>query len=210
MNNTNFLTPKNAQQIFINGPVGSLDCLELTPLNGNIRGIAIVFHPDPKGGGTNTNKIVQTIAKILTGKGYLCICPNLRGVGLSDGIHDMGIGEVDDAKAIHKHLRLHYPDLPLVLAGFSFGGAIASRLAEFVEYNKILLVGPAVSKYMITIHDVSKTIVIHGEQDEIVEPELVRQWSRDNDLPIIWFPNTGHFFHGKIVSLQNILLQLQF
>ena len=207
---TTVLIPKNAQQIFINGPEGQLDCLKLSPLGGEARGIAIIFHPDPKGGGTYTNKIVQTIAKVLTNKGYLCMCPNLRGVGMSDGTHDFGIGELVDAKAIYNYLRQHYPNLPLVLAGFSFGTSIASHLATIVEYKKIILVGPAVSKYTVSIGNIAKTIVIHGENDEIVPPELVEQWSRDNEVPVIWFPNTGHFFHGKIVSLQNVLNSFEF
>ncbi len=209
MNTPNILLPKNAKQIFIQGPVGRLDCLELMPINQNITGIAIVFHPDPTAGGTYTNKIVQTIAKVLCQKGYLCVCPNLRGVGLSDGTHNRGIGEVDDAYAIHQYLTAKYPELPLVLAGFSFGSAIASQLSMRVEYEKLILVGPSVVKSIVTVSDITKTIAICGEDDEIVSPDAVRQWSKDNELPVIWFPNTGHFFHGKLITLQNILNYFQ-
>ncbi|MCE2706167.1 MAG: alpha/beta fold hydrolase [Proteobacteria bacterium] len=205
MENTNILLPKNAQQIFIEGPEGRLDCLKLSSLTHETIGIAIVFHPDPKGGGTYTNKIVQIIAKTLCNNGYLCICPNLRGVGLSAGTHDMGIGEVSDARAIYEYLRLDYPELPLVLAGFSFGTSIASQLAEFVEHEKLIMVGMAVTRYKVVIPDINKTIAIHGEEDEVVDPELVKTWARENEIPVIWFPHTGHFFHGKLVVLQNML-----
>ena len=63
--------PRNARQILIAGPVGSLDTLELSPKEA-VRGIAVIIHPDPKGGGNYTNKIVQTIAKVLNAKGILC------------------------------------------------------------------------------------------------------------------------------------------
>ena len=75
--------------------------------NSEFSGIAIIFHPNPVGGGSYTNKVVQSIAKTLNNRGYLCICPNLRGVGLSDGTHDHGIGEVDDARAIYNYLANH-------------------------------------------------------------------------------------------------------
>lgn len=204
MNNKPLL-PKNAKQIFIDAPTGKLDCLELAPFSTIMTGIAIIFHPDPKGGGTNTNKIVQTMAKTLCLRGYLCICPNLRGVGLSDGIHDMGIGEVEDAKAVLNYLRDSYPSMPLILGGFSFGTSIASLLAKDIDYKKLILIGPAVSKYEVAVSDIKKTIAIHGDNDEVVAPALVEEWSRYNELPVIWFPNTGHFFHGKLIVLQNLL-----
>jgi len=196
--------PKNARQLFIEGTVGKLDCLELKPAN-NIHGIAIVFHPDPTGGGTYTNKIVQTIAKVLNSKGYLCYCPNLRGVGMSDGKHEYGIGEIQDATDIHSYIRKIYPDLPLVLGGFSFGTSIASQLALQVDHKKLILVGPAVTRFKVSIPDINKTIVIHGEDDEIIDLAAVLKWAKQNEQPVIWYPNTGHFFHGKLIGLQNLL-----
>jgi alpha/beta superfamily hydrolase len=205
MNNSPML-PKNAQQILIPGPVGTLDCLELQPVTANILGIAIVFHPDPKGGGTYTNKVVQTIAKVLCQHGYLVICPNLRGVGNSEGIHDMGNGEIEDGIYIHNYLRNKYDsNLPLVLAGFSFGTSVASNIATKTVYERLILVGPAVSKYSVAIENVSKTIVIHGECDDVIPANAVWEWSRQHDLPVTWFPNTGHFFHGKLGLLQSVI-----
>ena len=220
--------PKNAKQLFINGPKGQLDCLELLPTNKNeldsnsqkndiyvtnefgASGVAIIFHPNPVEGGTNTNKIVQTIAKVLTQKGYICYCPNLRGVGLSAGEHDFGNGEVADGMAVHKYVREHYPNLPLVLAGFSFGTKIASNLAHQVDYTKLILVGPAVTRHDITIENSNKTIVIHGDEDEVIPFLDVLKWSKTQNQAIISFPNTGHFFHGKLVQLQNLLNQFNY
>ncbi len=207
MTTINPLIPKNARQIFIDGPVGSLDCLELSP-SGDVVGIAIVAHPDPKGGGTNTHKIVQTMAKVLTKKGYLCYCPNLRGVGESDGVHDMGIGEVADAKAIHDFIRKHYPDLPLILAGFSFGTSVVSNLARQVDHKQLILIGPGITRYLVVVPDVAKTCVIHGEEDDITPLAAVLEWGRTNNQPIIWYPSTGHFFHGQLIGLANLLSQL--
>lgn len=204
------LLPKHARQIIIKGPVGALDTLELSPKNvNNIRGVAIIFHPDPKGGGTYTNKIVQTIAKVLNQKEYICYCPNLRGVGASGGEHDFGNGEVDDGVAVYNYVKSLYGDLPIILAGFSFGTAVASNLANVVnEYSKLLLIGPAVTRYNVVIHDRDRTLVIHGEDDEVISLDDVSKWALGYDIPVSVFMKTGHFFHGKLVQLQNYLMQL--
>lgn len=201
------LMPKNARQLMINGSEGVLDTLELSPKDTPI-GLALVIHPDPKGGGTYTNKIVQTTAKVLNQKGYICYCPNLRGVGMSDGTHDMGIGEVDDVMAIYNYARQAYPDLPLVLAGFSFGTSVVSNFAQQVEHQKLLLIAPAVTRYSVVVPDKNKTLVIHGTDDEVISLADVSQWAEGYDIPISVFMKTGHFFHGKLVQLQNYLTQI--
>lgn len=203
------LIPKHAKQIFIPGPVGKLDCLELTP-SSTIKGIAIICHPDPKGGGTYTNKIVQTLAKTLNHNGYICYCPNLRGVGLSDGTHDFGVGEIDDINSIYEYIREQFTNLPIVLAGFSFGTAVISNLANRIEHEKLILVGPAVTRYKVFIPDPHKTIVIQGEEDEIIDTPSVLNWAKQNNQAVIWVPNCGHFFHGKLIVLQNILNNFRF
>lgn len=199
--------PRNARQLLIAGPVGSLDTLELSPKDA-VRGIAIVIHPDPKGGGTYTNKIVQTIAKILNAKGYLCYCPNLRGVGLSVGEHDFGKSEVDDALAVYNYAIAQHSGLPVVLAGFSFGTSVASNLAMQVEHQKLILIGPAVTRYIVSVPDRNKTLVIHGQEDEVIPLSAIYEWAEQNDIPVSVFLKTGHFFHGKLVQLQNYLTQI--
>ncbi|MCC2625644.1 MAG: alpha/beta hydrolase [Burkholderiales bacterium] len=201
---TSLLLPKNATQLFISGPAGQLDCLRLDTAALPIKGVAIIFHPDPMGGGTYTNKIVQTVAKTLNGKGYVCYCPNLRGVGMSDGVHDYGTGEIDDALAIYEYVTKLHTDLPCILAGFSFGGAIAANLATKVMHKKLILVAPSVIKHSVTV-DPSKTIVIHGVDDEVISFDDTLNWAKGQNQSIISVPNTGHFFHGKLVELTNII-----
>jgi alpha/beta superfamily hydrolase len=207
VNSTNLVLPKNARQLFIDGPAGVLDTLELAPKE-SIRGVAIIIHPDPKGGGTYTNKIVQTVAKVMNNKGFICYCPNLRGVGQSAGEHDFGVSEVDDATAIYDYVSNLYPELPIVLAGFSFGTAVVSNLALKREHLKLLLIGPAVTRYSVVVPNLAKTIVIHGKEDEVIPLDEVYTWAANWDIPVSVFLNTGHFFHGKLIQLQNYLAQM--
>lgn len=197
--------PKHSQSVTIAGPVGDLDTL-LLAAEGECRGIAVVCHPNPLQGGTHTNKVVQTTARALSQLGYACYCPNLRGVGASAGVHDHGVGEVDDVLAVIERARGDCGDLPLLLAGFSFGGFVAARVRERVEADKLLLIGVAVGKYPIPTPPVpADTLLIHGEEDEIIPLADVLDWARPQNLPVTVFPGVGHFFHGKLVELADCI-----
>lgn len=192
---------KRPPKTVIAGPVGRLDTIVVAPETPP-SGIAVICHPNPLQGGTHSNKVVQTAAKALSQMGYVCYCPNLRGVGESEGLHDHGVGEVDDVLAVVAHARSLHGDLPLALAGFSFGGFVAARARERVTSDKLLLMGVAVGKYAIPTPPVpADTLVIHGEEDEVIPLSAVLDWARPQALPVIVFPGTGHFFHGRLVPL---------
>ncbi|WP_293766152.1 alpha/beta fold hydrolase [uncultured Aquitalea sp.] len=196
---------KTPDSIRVAGPVGALDTI-VVPAQGEVRGIAVICHPNPLQGGTNTNKVVQTAARTLSRMGYACYCPNLRGVGQSEGQHDHGEGEVEDVIAVVEHARNEQGDLPLALAGFSFGGFVAARTRARIEADKLLLMGVAVGKYEIPTPPVpAGTLVIHGEQDEVIPLSAVLEWARPQDLPVLVFPGAGHFFHGKLVRLGQMI-----
>jgi hypothetical protein len=192
---------KQSASIEIAGPVGRLFTIVVPPA-GEASGVAVICHPNPLEGGTNTNKVVQTAAKALAQLGYVCYCPNLRGVGQSEGEHDYGNGEVDDVLAVVNYAQREHGALPLALAGFSFGGFVAARARERVEADKLLLMGVAAGRYKIPVPSVPEgTLVIHGEEDEVIPLSAVMDWARPQGLPVIVFPGTGHFFHGKLVPL---------
>ncbi|MEN2424970.1 alpha/beta hydrolase [Chromobacterium vaccinii] len=196
---------KAMNKISVAGPVGALDTI-LVPAQGEATGVAVICHPNPLQGGTHTNKVVQTAAKALSQLGYACYCPNLRGVGDSEGEHDYGNGEVDDAIAVVEYAKSQHPGLPLALAGFSFGGFVAARARDRIEADKLLLMGVAVGKYPIPTPVVpADTLVIHGEEDEVIPLSAVMEWARPQSLPVLVFPGAGHFFHGRLVQLAQMI-----
>ncbi|MDK2125269.1 alpha/beta hydrolase [Parachitinimonas caeni] len=192
----------------INGPVGQLDTLRLPhSTDGAPRGIALVAHPNPTQGGTNTNKVVHTLAKTLSRLGYIAYCPNLRGVGKSAGEHDHGQGEVDDMAAVYAYVQAEHGTLPIVLAGFSFGTYVQARLAQRLgesAIERLIMAGPACGKYAIP-HVPADTLVIHGEQDEVIPLSAVLDWARPQHLPLIVVPGVSHFFHGRLTQLAEIV-----
>lgn len=195
----------------IDGPVGIID-VALDEPSGVPLGTGIVAHPHPLHGGTRDNKVAQTLARALLALGFAVWRPNFRGVGASAGTHDEGRGETDDLLAVIQHARAQAadPSSPLVLAGFSFGTHVQIRVAERLRAagqpaQRLVLVGTAVRAD--TPAEVPEdTILIHGEQDDVVPLISVLDWARPQSLPVTVFPGTGHFFHRRLTQLKHVVI----
>jgi len=187
----------------IAGAAGTLEVAFNVP-EGAVRGIALIAHPHPLQGGTLDNKVVQTLAKTFAALGYAAARFNFRGVGKSEGQFDDGIGETDDALAALAAAKLEFGELPVVLAGFSFGSYVQTRVAQAIAAERLVLIGPAVKRFPLEVVP-PDTIVIHGEEDDVVALADVLAWARPQQLPIIVFPGCGHFFHGRLPQLQRVI-----
>lgn len=194
------MTPRTTERFTIAGPVGALELVINPPAHAPC-GIALLAHPNPVQGGTLDNKVVQALARTFHGLGYASVRLNFRGVGGSAGSFDDGVGETDDALAALAHARARFGHgLPIVLAGFSFGCYVQSRVAAAVDAQRMVLVGPAVGRFAAAPLP-ADTIVIHGEEDDVVPLADVLAWARPHQLPIVVFPGCGHFFHGRLPQL---------
>ena len=187
----------------IAGAAGTLEVAFNVP-EGAVRGIALIAHPHPLQGGTLDNKVVQTLAKTFAALGYAAVRFNFRGVGQSEGQFDDGIGETDDALAALAAAKLEFGELPVALAGFSFGSYVQTRVAHAITAERLVLIGPAVKRFPIEAVP-PDTIVIHGEEDDVVALADVLAWARPQQLPIVVFPGCGHFFHGRLPQLQRVI-----
>jgi hypothetical protein len=187
------------------GPAGALECASDAPA-GRPRGVAVLCHPHPLHGGTMDNKVVQTLARVLVQLGYTSVRFNFRGIGASQGGWDGGHGEVADALAVVAAHR--QPGRPLVLGGFSFGGYAAAQAAALLPAGqgaeRLVLVGPAVQGLPMPAVP-ADTLVIHGETDDVVPLAAVFDWARPQALPVTVLPGAGHFFHGQLTVLKQIV-----
>jgi uncharacterized protein len=201
------------QKFSIDGPVGRIECaLDLPEAGTPVRGIALVAHPHPLFGGTMDNKVAQTLARTLVQLGYVTYRSNFRGVGETQGTHDNGIGEQDDLLELIAYMRAQpgQADLPLVLAGFSFGTFVLSHVAKrHVEaggvIERMVFVGTAASRWDVAPVPES-TLVVHGELDDTVPILSVYEWARPQELPIVVIPGAEHFLHRKLHILKRIIV----
>lgn len=191
-----------------------------------VRGLALIAHPHPLMGGTMDNKVAQTLARTFNQLGYISLRPNFRGVGQTEGVHDDGKGEAEDLFEVVKWMRnpqgwnsntvlqdhawvSEVANLPLVLAGFSFGSYVGSYLNErlineSMAPERLVMVGSATSRW--ELPNVPKnTIVIHGELDETIPLTSVLDWARPQELTVQVVPGADHFFHRKLHCIREII-----
>jgi alpha/beta superfamily hydrolase len=199
------LHPSDTERAAIDGLAGRLE-VDLSDPGAGRRGIALIAHPNPVQGGTKDNKVVTTLAKAFFALGHAVLRPNFRGVGASAGTHDGGIGETEDILAVLAFARERCGNtLPLLLAGFSFGAYVQSRVARRVAAERLVLVAPAVNRFPAEPVQQS-TLVVHGEHDDVVPLDAVLDWARPQHLPVVVVPGGGHFFHGQLGELSRIVL----
>lgn len=202
----------HTEKLVFTGEAGAIEARRDAPAAGAApRGTVVIAHPHPLFGGTMDNKVVQTLARAYVQCGWSAVRFNFRGVGGSAGVHDEGRAELHDLLAV---VRQTAPEGPVALAGFSFGAFVTSHaLAALWAERKVasaVLVGTAASRF--TVAPVPpeahlRTLVVHGEQDDTVPLASVMDWARPQTLPVTVIPGGGHFFHGQLHLLKELVVR---
>ncbi len=206
--------PAHTENTSFDGLAGLIDCAIDWP-EGVPTGWALILHPNPSQGGTRDNKVVTTLSRACVQQGLVSLRPNFRGIGASGGHFDHGKGELLDMAALIEQFRARYPEIaakPWVLGGFSFGTSIGVQLyAQWDKLGKnlpsiVILTGSAALRFR---HREAKApedaLVIHGELDEVVPLSEVMEWARPLGMPVVVIPEAGHFFHGKLLVLRQLV-----
>jgi alpha/beta superfamily hydrolase len=195
----------------IPGPVGDLEIMVTEPKI-QPRAVAVICHPHPLHGGTMHNKVVTALAKACLEQGAIVLRFNYRGVQQSVGEFDDAVGECDDCRAVIDWVMRHYPNLPLWLAGFSFGAYIATRVAHDDDLATLCIaIAPAIKHY--SFDELTQLgcpwLVVQGDQDEVAPCAPVQAWwalvpkQARQQLQIL--SGAGHFFHGRLIELRDIV-----
>jgi alpha/beta superfamily hydrolase len=204
----------------IAGAAGRIEVASAIPEEA--RALAVIAHPHPLFGGTMDNKVVTTLTRAFVEAGAATYRLNFRGVGASEGAHDEGRGETDDMVQVIAHARERHPGLPLMLAGFSFGGAVAVSASGRVDFDRLVLVAPGFRRItgqgmgeapdpadpklgVPGRHGAANTVVIHGDLDETVPLADSLGWAGARDVPVVVIPGAEHFFHRKLHVLREIV-----
>jgi len=200
------------ERLRLHGAAGTIEVLRDAAAEGApALGVAVIAHPHPLFGGTMDNTVVQTLARACVACGWTAVRFNFRGVGASEGAHDEGRGECEDMLSVISQLA---PEGPLAVAGFSFGAFVASHAIEKLHGSRdirhIVLVGTAVARFSVAPlpsewHE--RALIVHGEQDDTVALASVMDWARPQSLPVTVVPGGGHFFHGQLPLLKNLVVR---
>lgn len=203
-----------AGNLFIPVEHGQLEAILKEPRQGSPKGVALVLHPHPLGGGTMHNKVVFRAAAALNDAGLTTLRINFRGVGQSTGQHDEGRGEQDDVRAGLDYLAQHYPGLPITLCGFSFGARFGLEVGirdPRVAY--LIGIGTPLEKYDFEFLRLCRKplLLVHGEQDEFGDIEQLRQLVAEieGNVPVtlVVIPGAGHFFDDRLDELKRVLTE---
>lgn len=199
--------------LFIPASVGRLEAILKEP-HGAAKGVALVCHPHPLGGGTMHNKVVFRAAAGLVDAGLITLRFNFRGVGASDGEHD-GTAETQDVRDCLDYLSTHYPEHDATLAGFSFGSRIGSEVAiDDERIRRLIMIGTPVDKYgdFEFLDNLRKPVLfVHGDQDEFGSLANLRvlfeRVAANTDAELVTFNNCGHFFDDHLAELRTAVAE---
>jgi alpha/beta superfamily hydrolase len=204
-------TLPTSRKLAIAGPAGNLEAIVEQPGDSAVLGAAVVCHPHPQHGGTMHNKVAHTLARSFVRSGLAALRFNFRGTEASEGEYDHGVGELDDALAAVEWMRDQYPDLPLWLAGFSFGAAISVRAAVASPVAGLISVAPAIYRFAGNLEGQPDCpwLIIQGDEDELVEVDETVEWvdGLEPGPELLVLPGAEHFFHGRLNDLRTAVVE---
>lgn len=202
-----------AGNLFIPAPHGRLEAI-LKETRDEARGVALVLHPHPLGGGTMHNKVVFRAASALNEAGLITLRINFRGVGQSTGEHEEGRGETEDVRVALDYLAGRYTGLPITLAGFSFGSRVGLEVGiEDERVRDLISIGTPVDKYDFSfLKSCTKPILfVHGEMDEYGQvahlQALIERLHAVASARLVIIKGADHFFNGHLDELKSAITE---
>jgi alpha/beta superfamily hydrolase len=205
--------PRRMETLFLAGPAGKLEALLEEPEDAEPVEAALVCHPHPKGGGTMHNKVVYRLARGLRKSGCVVLRFNYRGVNLSEGEFDHGIGETDDARAGLRELAARYPHLPLVAGGFSFGSRVALRLSsQETAIRRVIAVGfpTVIAEYEFVNAVHIPKFFVHSTRDEFGPRPDFEGFFETVPEPkhLTWIEAADHFFKDALDAYEAAIVRI--
>jgi alpha/beta superfamily hydrolase len=198
--------------LLIPAPHGQLEAILKEP-SGTRRGVGVVCHPHPLGGGTMHNKVVFRAAAGLVDAGLATLRFNFRGVGASTGVHSEIPGGMEDVRTVIDYMATEFPSEDITLAGFSFGSRTGMAVGiDDARVKRLISIGTPVDKYgdYEFLLNVRKPILfVHGDNDEFGSEENIRslfeQVSKVADAELVVFKSCGHFFDEHLNELRDTI-----
>jgi uncharacterized protein len=209
---------RSVRDVTLSSPAGALRALHDAPEAPWPRHgprAAVVCHPHPLHGGTMDNKVVFTVARALREHGVHVLRFNFRGAGGSEGEHDHGRGELDDARAAIDHAaRLAGPEPDsLLVAGFSFGSYVGLTVAlDDSRVGALLAIAPPVNHYDFSAIAAARQplTVVYSDADELVPAHDVEDFIASCARPprVVRVTGSSHLFHGHLREIRHAVQEM--
>ena len=204
------LNTPGEHSLLLEGLAGQIEAILTVPETIHSYFVAFLGHPHSLQGGTMNNKVVTTMSRVFKELGIPSLRFNFRGVGQSAGVYNDGLGESKDMLELVQLWQKEQPQIKLIFAGFSFGSYVCYRAAAQSSPSILITIAPPVHHYDYREFEPQPEswLIVQGDVDEVVPSTLVLDFAKESHpiLPVIEFPETGHFFHGKLVELKTKLL----
>ena len=175
------------------------------------RGVFVFCHPHPQMGGTMNAPLLLAVRDALLASGWSVLRFNFRGIGGSEGTSSIGLEEVKDAEAALAEARRRAGELPVAIGGWSFGAAVAVRVANgSTDLVALVAIAPAVKeKPGITAglpapDEVSlamPALFIVGVNDDLTLPGDCSEWAEASGATFVEMKGANHFFWAKYPAL---------
>ena len=179
---------------------------------GKARGGVALCHPHPLYGGDMENPVVIRAAEVCAEAALATLRFDFRGVGASTGAHDEGRGEQDDLGAALDHLATTLPPAaPLGVVGYSFGAAVAARLAMRRPLAGVALIAPALAMPALADLDglaavSGHVLIVAGTTDSYCPKDALERLARAVPRATVrTVEGADHFFFGKLFPMGEIL-----
>lgn len=205
------------RSVTIDGPAGRLEAI-LNVGAPDAPFAALLCHPHPIFGGNLHNKVVYHAMKALNdpewGLGWPVLRFNFRGMGRSQGSHD-GESEAGDVLAamdwLERELRL-----PLAVAGFSFGAAMALRACSHrLRHNVQALipiglpteVSDLAYNYFFLRNLTLPKLFLSGDHDQFAPKDQLAEVVAATAKPkrLVLVRDADHFFTDRLEPMQAAL-----
>jgi uncharacterized protein len=203
----------DSRTLFLEGPAGRLEAILWTRLRSDPAPLAaVICHPHPLFGGTMHNKVIYQAAKSLDALGIPVLRFNFRGAGLSAGTHDNGQGESGDVQAAIAFLASEFPQVPILIGGFSFGSSVGLRAGCADErVSELLGLGIPVnnSSFEYLESCAKPKLIIQGTNDEHGAREKVEEvvTRMAGETRLVFVQDADHFFVGRLDKVDEAITE---
>ena len=193
--------------MFPSGELALEGTLHIPEGEGRLPGV-VICHPHPQYGGDMYNVIVASLAQRLCDEGIAALRFHFRGVDMSEGSFDGGVGEIEDAVSAMEFLVVEdrVDASRIGIAGYSFGAGVALAAALRSDHAQAIVSVACPSRVFNEISAQELLIpklLLLGEHDHDFPAQqfkfMARRFTDPKDIEVV--RGADHFFGGHVAEV---------